>query len=92
MAQDMSRRGLFSLLGGLLAAFGLVPHAKARPPVPTPPPVTPAVPSLDYASYLGGTGYPCSTTLVYDPTRGLAPPILPGTVTTYTYSYPRSDK
>jgi hypothetical protein len=88
MANEMSRRGWFGIVGGLLAAFGLVPQAKAQAPKIKPP-----TPSVEYASYPGGTGYSTTsaTTYIYDaykPWTSVGQPI-PGTGIRYTYQPPK---
>jgi hypothetical protein len=60
MANEMSRRGWFGIVGGLLAAFGLVPQAKAKAPTIKPP-----TPSIEYSSYPGATGYSATSATTY---------------------------
>jgi hypothetical protein len=69
MAEGMSRRDWWSVLGGLLGLFGLGQFRKAQampapPSAPVPPPR-----SLSYSTYLGGTGFVPgqALTLTYDP-------------------------
>jgi hypothetical protein len=88
MGKDMSRRGWFAFVGGLLAAFGLVPQAKAKPPAPPSPlPLPPnhcSVYSYDAVPFVEGA----TTTYVFDASNNLTDVVVPGphgTVTTFTY-------
>ena len=84
MSEGMSRRGWFSVAGGLLAAFGLVPLAKAQVPPPSPPVPPPAPPPGRALSGSGSCyvpGSPCTYT--YDASSRLTSADEPGTTMTY---------
>jgi YD repeat-containing protein len=89
MAEEMSRRQWFGLVGGLLAAFGLLPRAPKQSAANKLPEVQPTVPSLHYQTYLGGTDYlprGGTVTYVYDASSRLFSTNCPTThVTTFTY-------
>jgi hypothetical protein len=95
MADEMSRRGWFGIVGDLLTAFGLAPQAKANLPVPKAPASQPSLPTIEHSTYLGGTGLPShTTTLVYhacDWPR-LNPGLPSPDVTFYTYTNQRPQK
>jgi hypothetical protein len=88
----MSRRQWLSVIGGLLAAFGLLPRSPKRPVVNKLPEGQPTSPSLSYHTYRGGTNDPPSggtVTYVYDATSRLLSihgPIPDRTVTTFSYT------
>ena len=68
MAEEMSRRGLFCIVGGLLAAFGLAPRATAQPLPPTLPAAPPAFRPLTWVTYDSGielTSSHCGTYTYY---------------------------
>jgi hypothetical protein len=91
MAEGMSRREWWSVIGGLLGVFGL---GHLQKPAPHPlPSVIPKRPAVGYSSYLGGTGFPRAQvmTYTYDPGNQLvswsgACMHLPGVVAACRYS------
>jgi hypothetical protein len=63
MAEGMSRREWWSVLGGLLSLFGL---GQLRKPAATPTPTSTRPPTvLCYDSYLGGYSFPAGGTITY---------------------------